>query len=348
MSETPAAEVTDLNPRPGVTVVTQENFAAYVDDKLGITPADETFETSETSGENADPDAEAKAELVKVEAEKAARLKLEAQPKEGDEDGNKVFFKGKWTGKNDFGYRLHVKETQIQKDAEAKVAAAEERANAAREEAEKAARDAAELRTKYEPPKSADPLPEPKADDYQDMASFLKARDAWVKDATLREVESKSAEAQAKAANEAATKRWNDRAAELKKELGDEAYAKIEATQVPLSEQAVEAVRASELGPRIMAHFVQNPDEAVALGKLTVGGMLKALGRLEAKLEGIAKLTAAAVETKPVAEISKAPAPISPIKAPSNPGTGLKIDAAGNWTGTYEEFKAADQAGKFK
>ncbi len=120
-------------------------------------------------------------------------------------------------------------------------------------------------------------------------------------------------------------------------------------SDVKLSDQARDAIFESDQGPRLLLHFAQNPDEAVALCKLTVKAMLKEVGRLEEKLGSAAKpqTKSDAQSTAKVVEISKAPAPISPLKG-GNMATGLKVDANGEWTGTYEEFKAADRAGKFK
>jgi hypothetical protein len=67
--------------RPGVTVLTNENFNEYVDSKLGPLAPPETV--------NPDPEAEAAAEAAEIEARQAAEKAAAAAPKEGDVDGAK-------------------------------------------------------------------------------------------------------------------------------------------------------------------------------------------------------------------------------------------------------------------
>ena len=77
--------------------------------------------------------------------------------------------------------------------------------------------------------------------------------------------------------------------------------------------------------------------------------MLRELGRLEAKLMGSAVSPPAKSQEKAstVAEISRAPSPISPLRGANAP-IATKIDAKGEFYGTYEEYKAARKAGKIK
>ena len=322
--------------QPGVTVVSQENFQDYVTQELDAKPAEE----------NDDPEVAAAAELAKIEEGKAAEKAAEDAPKEGDTDGSKVFFKGKWKDKSDFGYRQHVKEQEVRKELQADIDKSAAEAKTAREEAAKAAKERDELKAKYEPPKSTELGPEPKMGDYTDTADYLAARDTWVADKTRKEDAAK-AEGERQAQERTDTlKRWNERQDAVKTKIPDY-EAKINASPVQVSDQMRDAIIESEVGPEILARFADNPAIAAEMGKMTVAKMLKEFGKLEVTLGGTAKPDTKSAVKAQVVEISRAPAPITPLKG-ANHGSGLKVDAAGNWIGTFEEFKAADRAGKFK
>ena len=97
--EAPQHVPTPTEPRPGVTVVTQDNFNQWADSQLGITsPADNQDGVDGAQAQDT-------IEGAKGEPAKTAV----AEPKEGDEEGSKVFFNGKWVDKRDFSYRLHKK-----------------------------------------------------------------------------------------------------------------------------------------------------------------------------------------------------------------------------------------------
>ncbi len=52
-------------------------------------------------------------------------------------------------------------------------------------------------------------------------------------------------------------------------------------------------------------------------------------------------------EKQPEVEVSKAPAPITPLNG-RNAGTGVPIDDKGEFTGTPAEWRALRKAGKIK
>lgn len=326
--------------RPDAVVLTQENFKEYVDEKLGVTPSEDAPDAE------ADPEAAAATEFAEQEKAKAEEATKAAEPKEGDVDGSKVYFKGKWVGKHDFQYRLHVQTEAKTKEAEAKIAAAAQEAKEAREAKEAADKRIAELKAKYEPDPPAELGPEPDPKDYgaEDMDKFRADLKKWSAENTKREIASENEKAAKAKQAEATAKAWKERAEAAAKEMPD-FQETIAGSSVSLSDQARDAIIESDVGPKLLYHFAKNPDQAEALGKMTVGRMLREIGRLEAEIGGAAKPQSKSAEK--VVEISKAPAPITPLKG-GNAITGLKIDSKGEWTGTYEEFKAADRAGKFK
>ena len=312
--------------RPGVVCVTQDNFNQYVNQELGD-PASAAI--------NPDPEAEAQAEFEALEAAKAAEQAKAAEPKEGDIDGANVYFKGKWVKKHDFNYRLHVKTEEAKKEAEAAVTLEREQAKTLREQLAKAEQERNELKAKYEPPQSMEIGAKPDPAKYTDLTVYSDDLEKWAANKARVEAAKENTERQAKAAQESALKNWNERQAAVQAEIPDYA-AKIAASPIQVSNEMRDAILESEVGPKILYHFAEHPEVAEALGKLTVRKMLVEFGRLEASLGSAEKPQ---TKSAPVAEVSKAPPPITPLKG-SSPGTGTKVDAAGNWTGTFEEYKA--------
>ena len=335
-AETKVSEIVEANksfeterPNGGkITVVTPENFDAYVSDKHPSKPVEVEADGEQGGNEN-----------VESVSEKDAENK-EAKPKEGDVDGAKVYFKGKWVSKHDFGYRLHVQT----KASEEKAKKASQEAKAAREAKSKAEDDVAALRAKYEAPKTDDLGPEPQPSQFTDINEYKKAIKDWTAESTRREDAQKLADERQTKEREAVAKAWGERQTAVKAKLPDYESV-IAASDVKVSDQVRDAIVESEFGPNILYHLAQNPDVADTLGKMTVSKALREIGRLEAKLSDTKEDK---VESRSaVAEISRAPAPISPLRGANAPVTN-KVDSNGEFYGTYDEFKKLRQSGKIK
>lgn len=335
------SEAQVIEQRPGVTVVTSENFDAYVKDMLPPTEPEHESVTIDGEvlevNEEETPEAFAAKELEKVEAEKAQNL----EPKEGDMDGSKVFWKGKWTNKSDYSYRMHLK-TEAAKLAEEKAARFESESKSEREARLALEARVKELQDKYEPPKSDELGPEPQPSQFTDVNEYALALKEWTADSTRREEAAKQAEARAQAEREQTVKAWNKRQEEAKTAIPDYAE-KIANSTVKVSDQMREAILESEIGPQILYHLAENPDVADKLGALRIDKMLREFGKLEASLS-TEKPQAKSVT---VAEISRAPAPITPLKGASAPVSN-KIGSDGEFHGTYAEWKALRESGKIK
>lgn len=314
--------------RPDITVVTSENLDEYVNDRLGIPPAD-------------DPEVVAARELAEVEAKQAeadATKKDEEEPAHDLGDQVPEEKKGKLN-------KRFSELTQARKEAETKAQAAADEAKAAKADAEEARREAAELKTKYEPPKSEEIGPEPQPAQFNDVGEYAKALKDWAADNAIRERAAAEAQEQARKAEETKIATWKERQTAIKAEIHDYDDVILKST-LTVSDQMKEAIIESDVGPAILYHLATHPDEATAMASLTVGQMLKRIGRLEVSLSKTTE-TAETKPTTPIAHISKAPAPITPLKGASSPA-GVKRDANGEFYGTYEEFKASYNAGKFK
>ena len=311
--------------RAPITTVTSENFEEYVDQQLGTA--------------NPDPEEQAEEAMQEIEEKKATEEKTSTandEPKEGDTQGSKVFFKGKWVGKHDFQYRLHVQTEAKTKEADTKIAAAEALVKQEKEAREAAERTASELKNKYEPPKTDEVGPEPQPEQFQDLNEYKAAIKDWTAQKTRRDdrvaLEQKKIQEQ-----------WGERLKAAKEKYADYEDVLSKST-VKVSDPVRDAILESDVGPEMLYHLAENPDLGDQLGKMTIARALTRIGKLEAEISG---KQAKAPEKTAIAEISKAPEPISPLKGANAPA-GNKISADGQFYGTYEEFKAARRAGKIK
>lgn len=303
-----------------VTVVTSENFHAFVDKQLGI-----------------DPEAAAKEELAKVEEEKAAKTAADGDPAEefvsDPEPAQKLTKKEKLNAR--------FKElTDARKEAERKGEEAASLLKQEREAREALERERNELKTKYEPPKSDELGVKPELAQFQTAADYEKALEEWTGDKVRIEEGKKRVEEQAQKRAADAKKAWDANMTVVKAKIADYSEV-ITASEVLLSNEAKEAIFESEFGPEMLYHYAKNPEEATKLGELTVDKMHRAIGRLEAKL-GEKPQT----EKIKVAEISKAPPPITPLKGGSAVVGVLKgsDDVPDGWT--YDQWKKHYDAGK--
>ena len=74
--------------------------------------------------------------------------------------------------------------------------------------------------------------------------------------------------------------------------------------ELPLTNAIAQAIVGSEVAPKLMAHFVSNPDEVTRIAGLSPIRQIAEIGKLEDKVSSVV--------VKPVT-VSKAPAPIEPI-----------------------------------
>jgi hypothetical protein len=314
--------------RTDIISVTPENFDKFVDNKLGIV--------------NESPEAIAAKELEKVEAKKASDETAATEAKKREEDPTHDIDGLSDDKKNGINERFK-KAGQARKIAEEKAAILEADNKVIAERAAKAEKETAELKAKYEPVKTVEEIgAKPDPTKYTDVSEYSKDLEKWVKDTTLAESRKEAAERQAKEAQESKLKSWNERNAAAKTAIPDY-EATINSSNVALSDQVRDAILDSEVGPQLLYHFAKNPDAAEAISKMTIGKALIHLGKIEAGLSAEKTETKGTKTT--IAEISRAPAPITPIKAGTSVSTN-KMDSNGEFIGTYEEYKALRRAGR--
>lgn len=333
------------------TVVTSQNLAEYQAKELDrIAPipanpvkADEPVkvepEKVEAKADESESEKSKKAEPEKdvddvekpVEAKKEPEKVLEKKTVEDDEKDDKKQSK--------LSERMHE---------------LAEKAKAEKVKREDAERRIAELEARLAPtPPKVEESPKPKKEDFSnDPDQYAEKLAEWTVTNILRERDKADAAARAKAHQDSINSAWMSRLQAIQAEVPDFAD-KIKASTITISDEIRDVIMESEVGPRILLHLAEHPEEADKIGRLTVGKAYIALGKLEAILSAPVKVTEKEViepekPVKPVkqVEVSKAPPPISPLKGANAPIDLPIVD--GVWKGTHEQYKEARRAGKIK
>jgi len=349
------SEVKTERRRPD-TVVTSENLAAYQDRefaRLAPIPV-ETAKAKESAKsdpeatksdekaktETADPDKTVKQEKVE---EVKADDKLEAKKDES-----------KPQDKND--KKQSDEEDRKQSKLSERMHELAERAKKAEKAREELERRLTEAEAKLNPPATkTEEFQKPKKEDFpDDPDKFAEKLAEWAAKKAVADHEKAQAEERAKAQRERVQATWMDRISAIKQEVPD-FVEKIQKSEVAFSDEMRDAIMESEVGPRILLHFAENPQEAEKINRLTLGKAYIALGKLEAILSAPTKVSKKETEEEPEkvpakpfkqVEVSKAPEPITPLKGALAPVDLPIID--GVWKGTHEQYREARRSGKIK
>lgn len=342
MSELNTNPVAD---RPDIVSVSSENFNAYVDSLL----APEGGVKVEKADTNADGHNKGSPVADKKGVDAGSSV-------DGDETTESVIESLDEKPKSKLQGRFSDL-TEARKTAEAK-------AQTEREAREAAERTVAELKAKYEPPKPDVDVPEPVLAEFQSVEEWGAALKEWSKERTERGIRRQEVETKAKQTLEKTVTEFQKRQETAKADIPDYAEV-IAASKVMVPNPAERAILESDFGPHILHYLASDESDggkmtawaqeyATALAAKDVEAMSsivasanRLIGRLEARFEKAQDKVAAKDAVKPVAEISKAPAPISPLKGASSVPS-LPMDSNGNWTGTADEYREARNAGKLK
>ncbi len=207
---------------------------------------------------------------------------------------------------------------------------------------------AAELRAKYEPPK-ADPLgPEPKPEQFVNTAEFAEA----LKDYTAEKVK---LEIDTQQRTEQTNKAWNERQIAAKAVLPDYDAVIAAAADLAVTNEVRDAILESDQGAFILHHLAKNSAVVADLAAMKPEARLRYIGKLEGKFEAQAAskpATDGKSDAKPAtaaaAEISRAPAPINPLRGSGSMAADVPLDAQGQFHGTAAQWRELRKAGKIK
>ena len=177
---------------------------------------------------------------------------------------------------------------------------------------------------------------EPKPEQFTDAFEYAKALAEYSAEAALANRDRQDAENRASSERLKLIKGWETRLKATKAEIPDFAEM-VESSTVTVSDPIRDAILESDIGPRILYHLAENEDFALKLNEMPLITAIREIGKLEARLE------------KPAESVtrSKASAPISPIRGAAS-GSDFKVDSKGEFHGSYQNWKAARQAGKIR
>jgi len=162
-------------------------------------------------------------------------------------------------------------------------------------------RGIAETREAKAQPAEADAEPKPEA--FEDYGAYVRALAKFEAKALVK-AEFEQQKTQQTQAAQATT--WQQRAEAVKAELPDFDQVMASST-APMSHAMAEAIKGSDIGPKVAYHLAQNPEVAAKLSRLEPMAAAREIGRLEASLSVKAEAPPAPKR------ITSAPTPPTPV-----------------------------------
>jgi len=176
----------------------------------------------------------------------------------------------------------------------------------------------------------------PRPDQFVDAFEYAEALADWSAENAVMRARQEDVEKMKQAERAKVIDTWNKKLEATKSELPD-FDDMVASSDVVVSDQVRDAILESDVGPRILYHLAENQDLAEKISKSSLSSALREIGKLEAKFEKTEPV-------KSVAQKSKAPAPISPIKA----GTSEQAIITDTDKMTYSQYKAMRQAKRIR
>ena len=305
--------MSEVQERPTYTVVTNENKAEFVAEKLGW---------------NKEPVAaveKAPAEPVQSESAQAEVTEEAATAEEQERKPNP---------------KIERRFSEITKQREAARQEAE-RERQARIDLENKLREMeAKLKPAPQEPVEADPKPKP--EQFSDMFEYAEALSEWTADKRIKEEKAKEAAQKVEQERQKVMETWSSRVNDFREKTPDFDDL-VGSADVTVSNEVRDAIFESDVGPQILYHLAENPDVAKKLQGMSPIGALRMIGKLEAKFED----SPAPTPKETAVKTSKAPPPIKPIKATAN-GPVTELDDNRQFHGSYQAWKAARLAGRIR
>jgi len=315
--------MSEVQERLAANVVTSENLAEFTAQKLGLVDSNPATEavSEDANSAAAEPDGENQSE--QDEAEKDAAATDEQKEKKPNP-------------------KLERRFSEITKQREA----ARDEAKREREARESLEVRFKELEARVNPPAKTDDEvgEEPRPDQFSDMYEYAKALAEYTADKKMAERDQQDKARKAAAEQEVKFKAWADRVNAAKNQLPD-FDDMVQSSDVKVSDPVRDAIIESEYGPQILYYMAENAEFAKKLGDMSIVSAVREIGKVEARYERDAKVSAP--EAKAVVGKSRAPAPISPLRGAVNT-VDAGLDSDGNFHGTYQQWKAARNSKKIR
>ena len=305
--------MSEVQERVAANVVTSENLAEFAAKKLGLTPAPAVAEPTQP-------------EPVEVVEPTENLEQEEAEPVEERKQNPKIERRfSEITKQREAARQEAERERQARIDLENKVK---------------------ELESKLSPPVPQEKVeadPKPKPEQFSDMFEYAEALAEWTADKRFKEEKVKEAAQKAEQERQKVLDTWANRVQDFRSKTPD-FDDMVGSADVVVSNEVRDAIFESDVGPQILYHLAENPDVAKKLQGMSPLGALRMLGKLEAKFEEPAQPQ---TQRETAVKTSKAPAPISPIKATAS-GPVTDLDDKRQFHGSYQAWKAARLAGRIR
>lgn len=162
-------------------------------------------------------------------------------------------------------------------------------------------RGIAETREAKAQPAEADAEPKPEA--FEDYGAYVRALAKFEAKAIVK---AELGQQKTQAQEEAKATTWQQRVEAVKAEIPD--YdAVMSASTAPMSPAMAEAIKDSDIGPKVLHHLAKNPEIAAKLSRLEPVAAIREIGRIEASLSVKAEAPPAPKR------ITSAPTPPTPV-----------------------------------
>ena len=164
----------------------------------------------------------------------------------------------------------------------------------------------------------AEAIKEPNPSDYQDIAQFAKALTEYNRKLTEQQIAEAREEERQRVAAERQNELMRQRVEVAKSQFEDfdDVITAADRVKVVVPPHVQAAILESDYGPHIAYHLAKNPDDQKRIFALPAAKALLELGKIETSFEksGSAPVKAEA-KPSPTIETTRAPAPVSSIKA---------------------------------
>lgn len=165
-----------------------------------------------------------------------------------------------------------------------------------------------ELKAKDSVKKSEQAIGEPKAEDFDSHADYVKALSKWAWDQNKQEDEAKTKETQLKSEFQKQAESYKAKTEEFKSKVLDFDDVIEEVADIKISLALEDAILSSELGPQVTYELAKNRSELERINRLAPIHAAREIGRIEARINAASKAS------KPSEKMqTKAPPPISPV-----------------------------------
>jgi DNA repair exonuclease SbcCD ATPase subunit len=181
----------------------------------------------------------------------------------------------------------------------------------------------------------------PQASQFADAYEYAEALAEWSAEKALQERDRKEAEKQVQLEQQKIAESWKKKVETVKAELPDWDEV-VASSTVSVSDELRDAILDSDYGAQLLYELASDDDYAAKLASMPTIKALRELGKLEAKFEKTEEPKSISVKQ------TKAPKPLTPIKATGSAINEARVDNDGRYHGTYAQWKADRLAGRIR